>query len=220
MNPRMKFWNEIFRKRCQCYIVTDSNGHCQERQIFKRKLNNVPLFIRFDCVEIDYQIAVKALPISVKCQSAVNYLQSLKLNDSSLILFNGTIDKNNRSHFSDHSQLIDHLQNELLPVCGSSHRYKFEICFFTDKVSHTNLIALILQIPQIECCPNVEIKLPVSTIHGMQFPIEPISNWLHRNYDGIKGKSQERFLRIYSFSFVCVQELCDHLRKAKFICFK
>ena len=105
------------------------------RQIFKNELANLPQFLRFDCVKFNYSslnngCAIGNAPIAEKFQSVVNYLQQLKLNDSNLIHIIGAIDKNNLIDFSDNSQLLDHLRNELLPICGSSRRYKFEICYF------------------------------------------------------------------------------------------
>ena len=210
------------RKRCQCYINSDSNEHCQGRKIFKRELTNLPQFVRFDRVELDYQITAKALAVAKKCQSVVNYLQPLKLNDSNLIYFYGIINQNNRSHFSDYSQLLDNLRNELLPKCGLSRGYKFEICLFSHEVSHTNLIAQILQLPRIDCCSNVEINLPLVAMHPLQFPIEPISNWLHRKGDGTEEKSKGRFLRINFFNHNSLcnhnsRELVDHLKKVTIV---
>ena len=179
---------------------------------------NLPQFLRFDCAKFNYRtpnIGYVTAPIAKKCQSVINYLQEMKLNDANLINFICGIDKNNPSYFSDHSQLLDHFQNKLLPICGTSRGFKFEIYLFSDGVSYINLIAKILQMPQIECCSNVEIILNGRSLYPMQFPIESISNWLHRNCDGIEEKSKERFLRIFSFSFLCARELelCDHLKK-------
>ena len=179
-------------------------------------MNDLPQFLRFDRVELSYQSSVyaNALPIAKKCQSVVNYLQRLKLNDTTLIHFIGFIHQTNRNNFIGHSQLLDHLRNELLPICGSSRGYKFEI-FTLDEVSCKDLIAPILQIPQIYCCSYVEISIDGRIKYPIQLPIEPISNWLHRNCDGREEKSKELFLRICSssFNFPCARELCDHLKK-------
>ena len=214
-----------FRSENPCYINSDNNGlHC--RQILARELTNLPLFLRYDHVELKYQCSVyKSIPlIEKKCQSAVNYLQPLKLNDTNLIHIIGTINGNNRTHFSDHSQFLDHLRNELLPICGSSRGYKFEIYYFLNGVSSTNIIAQILQLHRIDCCSNVEIKLNVPIMHLMEFPIEPISNWLHQNCNGTNEKSDERFLRICSFnspfSVLCVRELCDTFKKETLVIFR
>ena len=100
------------------------------------------------------------------------------------------------------------------------HRVAINSIFFTShEVSRTNLIDQILQMPRIECCSNVEIKLNKiygSIILSLQLPIESISNWLHRNCDGIKDESKERLLRIYSSGFLfswSIRALCDHLKK-------
>ena len=169
-------------------------------------------------MELKYQRSVYeyAPPIEKKCQSVVNYLQHLKLNNSSLIHFVCIINENNRTHFNDHIQLLGHLQNELLPICGSSCSFKFEIDFYSDEDSHTDLIAQILQLPQIDTCSNVDIKLRFA-MHPilMQLPIEPISNWLHQNCDGTQEKSKERFLRICPSNSFWAQKLCDHLKEVK-----
>ena len=187
-------------------------------------MTNLPRFLRFDRVKFNYRTlrsgyATANLPIAKKCQSVVNYLRRLKLKDSNLIHFICTIKDNSRSDFSDHSQLIDHLQNELLTICGSSRRYTFGIWFYSDKASHTNLIAEILQMPQIDCCSNVKIKLIGFATRPIQLPIESISNWLHQNCDGKEEKSNERFLRIYLFNFnsLCTRELVDHLKKVTIV---
>ena len=110
-----------------------------------------------------------------------------------------------------------------MPICGSSRSYKFEI-FSSDKISHADLIAKILQMPQIDCCSNVEIKLNGPIMHLMEFQIEPISNWLHQNCNGTNEKSDERFLLIYSFnspfSVLCVRELCDTFKKEILVIFR
>ena len=209
-----------FRSENPCYINSDNNGlHC--RQILARELTNLPLFLRYDHVELNYQCSVyKSIPlIEKKCKSAVNYLQPLKLNDTNLIHIIGTINGNNRTHFNDHIQLLNHLRNELLPICSSSRGYKFDILLSSDEVSHTNLIAQILQIPQIDCCSNVKIKLIGLAIHPIQLPIESISNWLHQNCDGKEEKSNKRFLRIYFFNFnsLCTRDLVDHLKKVTIV---
>ena len=176
-------------------------------------MNNLPQFLRFVRVVLDYKSSVysNVLPIEKKCQSVVNYLQPLKLNDT-LIHFIGFIHQTNRNNFISHSQLLDHLRNELLPICGSSRGYKFEI-FTLDEVSCKDLIAQILQMPPIVCCSNVEISIHGRINYPIQLPIEPISNWLHRNCEGREEMPKERFLRIISSKQVCVQELCDHLKK-------
>ena len=184
-------------------------------------MNDLPQFLRFDRVELSYisSVYANALPIAKKCQSVVNYLQRLKLNDTTLIHFIGFIHQTNRNNFISHSQLLDHLRNELLPICGSTRGYKFKISCFSDKASHKNLIAEILQMPRIDCCSNVEINLPVFTTHKL--PIESISHWLHRNCDGIVEveKLKEQFLRIYSVNSPCAQELCEYFKKVTFVQF-
>ena len=208
--------NLFFRNKCNLI------GN-ERQQIFIYQLTDLPQFLRFGRVELRYYrsyVHERAPLIERKCQSAVNYLQRLKLNDSNQVHFNGTIDKSNPSNFSDHSQLLDHLRNEFLPICGSSRGYIFEIYCYSKEASHINIIPGILQIPRIECCSNVEIELKGPAIYPIQLPIEPISNWLHRDCNGNEEKSKERFLRIYSLNFPCIRELCDHLKKVTFVIFR
>ena len=75
--------------------------------------------------------------------------------------------------------------------------------------------------PQIDCCSNVKIKLIGFATRPIQLPIESISNWLYRNYDGIEENPKERFLRIcpYLSNFICDRELCDHLKKVRIVLF-
>ena len=121
----------------------DYIGNGRMNFMHKFKLAHLPQFLRFDCVELDYQNTVQTLPIAEKCQSVVNYLKQLKLNDSSLIHFIVAIKKNKRTHFSNHSQFLDHLRNELLPICGSSRAYKFDF-FSRDETARADLIEKIL----------------------------------------------------------------------------
>ena len=166
----------------------------------------MPQFLRFDCAKFNYRTPSNVTaPIAKKCQSVINYLQEVKLNDANLINFICGIDKNNPSYFSGHSQLLDHFQNKLLPICGSSRGFKFEIYLFSDGVSYINLIAKILQMPQIECCSNVEIILNGRSLYPMQFPIESISNWLHRNCDGIEENQKSGSFE-FSLSAFCALE--------------
>lgn len=85
-------------------------------------LSEMPQFIRFDLVELDYIDHDNCSRlIEEKCQLDVNYLKPLKkaLNDSRMIPFNGYISDIARGDAfnNNQSQLISQRQKELLPIC-------------------------------------------------------------------------------------------------------
>ena len=182
-------------------------------------LSEFPQFLRVDTVCLNYCFFV--VPISEVCRAFINYLQPLKktLKDSNLIDFFGSINNNRSTHFSDHSKLLDHLQNELLPICDSSRAYEFDILFYSDENAGRDVIASILKQQTILRCSNVAIKLSLAN-WPLQLPIEPISNWLHRKCDGINENersafsafTEERFLQIHFDKFQNATELCDYLK--------
>ena len=159
-----------------------------------------------------------------------NYLRDIEemtLKGVNQIHFVFPISKKCLSSFSDHVQLLNYLRKELLPVCGTSRSYKFELsfnCNYDDYPRNdvdTNVIAQILQMRPIDRCSNVEIKLcGMYASPPMQWPIETVSDWLHQKSEGIAEKSQKRFLKIFSGgceNFRNDRELCDHLREVKIL---
>ena len=192
--------------------------------IRKRQLAKLPQFVRFNKVELCYK---SGGTIEEKCKMFVNYLHDIEamiLNGVNQIHFVFPISKMCLSSFSDHLQILNYLQKELLPVCGTPRGYKFEFSFdfhypHNDvDTSGTNLIAQILQLHPIDRCSNIEIKLCGFSAPKMQWPCEAISNWLHQKPQEIAEKSQKRFLKIYSGkmkNFPNERELCDHLREVK-----
>ena len=81
-------------------------------------LTSVPRFLRFNEVKLFYNFGQKS--IEEKCRSIENSLQPLKkaLKDANSILFDGIIDRDNRTHFSDHSKLLEYLSERLLKICN------------------------------------------------------------------------------------------------------
>ena len=194
------------------------------KKIVETDLLENPQFLRFSEVVLNYSHIFDAKPIEEKCQLVVNYLQPQKktLNDTNLIHFVCAIDKNEPCNFSNHSQLVNHLKTELLPIFGFSRAYKFSIRFYSEEKACTELIASILQMDPIERCSTLEIIFP-KLDHVLQLPVEAISNWLHRKHDGINEMTKERFLKIYSSGFFNyyinyihfqnAMEMCDYLKK-------
>ena len=172
------------------------------------ELPKFPQFIRFDKVTLGYQYS--NVPIDKMCQSVVNYLQPLKsaLNDSNMIYFACEIGQKRR-HFTDDSKLLNYLQESLMPICNSSRGYKFEMVFFADVGAGSKITETILQMPEIVRCSTLEISFIL--LRGpIQLPVEAISNWLHRRYDGTNENQRELFLR---FGACNIGDLYEHLKK-------
>ena len=215
-------------------------------EVYQRVVANLaelPKFVRFNKVKLDYcdgyaEIFAESnylngepikLPIAEKCLSLLaNYLQPLKkaLNDSVLIHFFAAINGNDPNCFSNGSQLLSHVQNELVQICDSSRGYKFEIGYFCSEMNDsTNVIASILQMDPIVQSSHVEIIFhrlsnlnfltPQSDFqhHTRQLPIELISNWLHRKSKAINENSKGRFLQINLRYIQNAPELCDYLKE-------
>ena len=204
------------------------------------QLATFPLFLRFDKVSISYNY-VNDQTIEEKCELIEKQLLPLKLglNDSNTIEFVARIsrnDQNDRNNFSDHLKLLDYIRNRFLPICNSSRCYKFQIWFFSDANSGTEIITSILEMDEIKHCSNVEIRL----FYGGQkrLPVKVISTWLERSADGAKNNHQnqkERFLKIwyhyYSSPYIQTpsfnsspfiqnaREMLEHLAKVYFIYF-
>ena len=169
---------------------------------------DIPQFLRFVNVE---------LYVDRKCNSVVNYLQPLKksLNGSNLITFEARINENIQSGFSNHLQLLNHIQEELMPIFDSSHGYKFKVHFDSDANAGVNVIRQLLQMHPIDRCSNVEITLYGLEEQPNQLPLEAISNFLHRNRKcgRIRQDSNEIYLRIKMAEIQNVHATCDHFKK-------
>ena len=117
--------------------------------------------------------------------------------------------------FSDHSQLINYIQNTFLPICNSSSGYQFDIYFFSDANSAEDTIASILKMDEIKNCSMVQIQ--IYDAEQTQLPVYEVSNWLEKSTDGeenIVQNLEERFLEIRFDGDSCIQnarEMVDHL---------
>ena len=180
----------------------------------ENELPKFPQFIRFGQVHLLY--GHPELPNYEMCQSVVNYLQPLKsaLNDSNMIYFTGTInqDQDNQDCFTDHSKLLDHVQEGLMPICNSLRGYSFNILFCTNKNTGSKVAATILQMPAIVRCSTLEICLHYIQ-DPIQLPVEAISNWLHRKYDGTNENRKELFLKIGAYNIENIGDLYEHLKE-------
>ena len=189
-----------------------------------------PPFLRFDEVRLQYATGSQSL--LAKFRLFESCLESIKpaLNDSNKICFVADINRNYPRYFSDHSSVVIYLRDRLLPICGSSRRYEFDITLITSPISlrvrysefngnsAAHVISSLLQFPQVRLCSNVSIKLRgyrgyYSTI--ARLPVEDISNWLTpKNDEGVEIRSKKegnRFLLIYSGIIPNTREMWDHL---------
>ena len=130
-----------------------------------------------------------------------------------MITFIGEINENDPNVFSNHLQFLNHIQEELLPICDSSFGYKFVIHFNSDKLAGANVIRQLLQTHPIDRCSNVEISLYGNFEQPNELPIEAISNFLHRKCDRIRDDSNEIYLRINFPKIQNVQATCEHFKK-------
>ena len=184
-------------------------------------LAEFPQFLRFDEISLARKERGQRISVEQKSQLFLACLRPLKsiLNDSNLDLC-VTIDRNDRTHFGSHSEFLEHIRGELLPICDSSRGYQFTVWLMDGRYNREadqNLIASILQAPQVKRSSNVEIRLFNSA--SPEWPIEAISSWLHQNYDGIRNLKglKERFLQISTFNvrrgLQDTQKLIGHLKK-------
>ena len=171
-----------------------------------------PPFLRFR--ELTLWFSPGTALIEEKCNLYADHLLPLKhaLNSSNLIYFNVRIDQNDPSHFRNTSMLIESLQNGLLPICDSSNCYKFVIDLVSDKNAGTELISSILQLPQINRCPNVCVQLYGLAGAPTQLPVKAISQFLH-----MLNICRQKFLRIYMHQPQNIEEMCDYLEKVNWI---
>ena len=118
------------------------------------------------------------------------------LSDLELLIFSAPINQNDQSQFRDHSQLLDHIHEQVLPFCDSAPVYKLLIDFQTGNDGAADFIAQILQLPQINRFHCQEVNFFYANEIFIQFPVDAISNWLNRNFDNeIDGTGQDKKLR-------------------------
>ena len=130
-----------------------------------------------------------------------------------MITLTARINQNDQSQFRDHSQLLDHLREQVLPICDSSPAYYFEFDFQSDNDAAGNVIGQFLQLPSIKRCQKVGFNYANETF--IQLPVDAISNWLNRNSDdGIGRNKKERFLGTnHRIRVQNAEEICDRMRK-------
>lgn len=138
------------------------------------------------------------------------------LKDSNMIEFRAGFFPDDPYRFNCYSTLIDY-RIRFLQICDSARGYKFQIYFFSDANVITNIIASILQMPQIERCSTVELEIILRWGVQMQLPVKAILNWLENPADEMQineRKPKEKFLTIWlrGDHIHNVQELINHLK--------
>ena len=169
------FTYHIFSDELQTYIRKE------EKWVFRQCLIFLPdyfLFLRFDSVFLIYNCGSQS--IDEKLHLLQNRLQLFKTAFSDLKELNllANINKNRQSQFRNHSQLLDHLHKQVLPVCDSSSVYNFTVDLQSDNDAAGNVIGKILQMPSINRCREVAFQYANATF--VRLPVEVIANWLNR----------------------------------------
>ena len=163
---------------------------------------------------MDYFVDGSAYPVSRACHIHASRLTSIQsaMDRSSMLSVVCEINRIDRSGFSDSQVFIDYIRGGLMPVCNSYRRFNFIISFFSDKNEGANVIASILQLPQIRNCSTVRISLHY--IEPVQMPVEAISNWLCRMFNPIQRQS-ERHLELFCHSIQnsCAEEIFEFMKK-------
>ena len=202
-----------------------------KKKISNANLATIPSFLRFDKIILHYDFGSQS--IAEKCLLFGTILLAIKsaLNDSNEITVHAKVKRDmddgfcsDYEPFSNHMTLTNHLRDEILPICGSSHRYKFSIRFQAwDSNADTNAIASILRIPQIVRCSNVSFSPRYSHLDYTytKLPINEIIQWLNQADDRIGSavvgqKKQQKFLKINCRRITNALEMCTNLTKVIF----
>ena len=166
-----------------------------------------------------------SVSIDEKLQLLQHQLQLFKTAFSDLkeITLSANINQNDQTQFHDHTHLLDHLREQLLPICNSSSvdNYNFFVDFQSDNDGAADFIAQILQMRPIIRCREVYFDYDNETF--IQLPVEVIANWLNRDSDGEidsteTGQSKkERYLGMNNqIKIQNAVEMCDRMRMVFF----
>ena len=179
----------------------------------KTNLNNFH-FLRFNTVTLFYVSGSQS--IDEKLQLLRDQLQLFKtaLSDLEKITLAACINLNDQSQFHNHTELLDHLHKQVLPICDTSSVYNFHVDFQSDNDAAGNVISQILQMPSINRCQKVLFHYANEA--SIQLPVEVISNWLNCSEIGSTEPGQskeERFLAMNDrIKIQNAVEMCDHLK--------
>lgn len=198
-----------------------------------------PAFLRFDEVILCYHNEVSEVAIYEKCRLFEIAFEVLKpALDHSFFLFYAKIGapygydsdsyswltyyNRNDSLFAEYFHLLEHFQNELLPICESFRGYKLVIeysmyCYRDVPRCDTGLLASILELPQIKRSAQFKIDLCCECDEEQtELPVEQISDWLNQKSDETErngGDQHKRFLQIRLQRIFNIFEMWDQLKK-------
>ena len=191
-------------------------GAEHRERISQAELIALPEFLRFNRVQLWYWHCEGVQKIDKTRQLFETHLKTLKtqLNGSQMIVFKGTINHNDSSCFNNHLHLVDCIRNQMLRICDSSNGYMFAIRFESYLLAPNILISIIMQIPEVVRCKTVHFEFFCSTNSPIQFPIEPIWNWLNRKPNQLNFDDKRNLhIELYKSWVVNSQEVCDYFEK-------
>ena len=189
-----------------------------KKAIALSELVDVPLFLRFGFVHLEYFRLTGSQSIAEKCESFNVYLPTIKavLYDAKMISFNCHINQEDPGHFSNHSALIEHIRH-IVSICDSFRGYSFNFGLQTDSDAAENMIDLILKMPEVSRSSMASIIQFSDPLPVIQLPIETIANWLNRERHVLDHKKQERnLLLLCTAQNAHFQELCDFLKQVSY----
>lgn len=187
------------------------------RQISLAELSQIPLFVRFNSVCINFIRTVQ--PIEQQCESICTLLQPLRraFIDCSL-KFKRVIGECPSCRGMNNPPLF-YVDSQLLPLFGPcrsyTHYLSFRFGIFPKNVS-MNYISSLLLLEPISRCAHVSLDL-FTTYRQKTLPIEAISNWLNRDFNEINFNGQEQRELLLELSPQILRqnslEMFEHLKK-------
>ena len=179
------------------------------RRIKDAAFREPPSFLRFGYIDLDYRPGRQL--IAAKWRQIKKLLTSELLNGTNL-KFRGRINQTEPSDFANHSQLLDHIGNELLPICNRCQSYEFRINIWFDENDTASTISSILEMQPVNECSHVKFVLYDWKVTPLPFPVEGIENWI-RSSGSSANKQGGKFLRITMPKISNGPEIYDHFKK-------
>ena len=142
-------------------------------------------FLRFGVVSVYYRLGQQ--PIAAKCESIKKLLLPFtSVLEGAKLEFDGRIDRNGLSDFSDHSMLLAHVANDLLSICNRCCAYEFHLSYLSEQ-SAPAVISSILEMAPVRDCNNVKFVV-MGKDQPTALPVEAITKWFIPSSDDRKGK--------------------------------
>ena len=202
-----------------------------KKEIAFPELPTVPRFLRFGLVKLDYY-SIRHQSIVEKFELFRRHLPSIKatlydsnitwfeIDQSQSIAYSTLLDLVVPNHSSNYSTLLEHIRN-VVSICDSSRGYSVDFGHKMDSswnVNVYNLIASILEMPEIASSSTVYIAPEYLLMTLEQLPVEIISNWLNQERQAMNQKQRERvFKLLFPVQDSQIQEMCDFLKQVSFL---